>query len=97
MDIGCGAGSVAVELQQRGIDIVGLDASPLAAKAAKIRGLKVHLIPTYQWICFHDVCPAVIGNIGVYTDEDHLTTSISTYLCVMLEKALTPLLGTRSS
>jgi SAM-dependent methyltransferase len=39
MDIGCGAGRVALELQRRGVDVVGLDASPLAAKAAKIRGL----------------------------------------------------------
>ena len=39
MDIGCGAGRVALELQKRDVDVVGLDASPLAAKAAKIRGL----------------------------------------------------------
>jgi len=39
MDVGCGAGRVALELQRRGIDVVGLDSSPLAAKAAKIRGL----------------------------------------------------------
>jgi SAM-dependent methyltransferase len=40
MDVGCGAGRVALELQKRGVDVVGLDSSPLAAKAAKIRGLK---------------------------------------------------------
>jgi SAM-dependent methyltransferase len=39
MDVGCGAGRVALELQKRGVDVVGLDASPLAAKAAKLRGL----------------------------------------------------------
>jgi len=31
-----GAGRVALELQNRGLEIVGLDASPLAAKAALI-------------------------------------------------------------
>jgi hypothetical protein len=75
--------------------------SPLSATLSRdnatVLGAKVHLIPTYQWICFHDTCPAVIGNIDVYADEDHLTTSISTYLSVLLEKALTPLLSTRSS
>jgi SAM-dependent methyltransferase len=40
MDIGCGAGRVARELQDRGVEVVGLEASPLAAKAAKIRGVK---------------------------------------------------------
>ena len=40
MDVGCGAGRVALELQKRGVEVVGLDASPLAAKAAKMRGVK---------------------------------------------------------
>jgi SAM-dependent methyltransferase len=40
MDVGCGAGRVSLELQKRGVDVVGLDASPLAAKAAKIRGVR---------------------------------------------------------
>jgi SAM-dependent methyltransferase len=39
MDVGCGAGRVALELQKRGLDVVGLDASPLAAEAAKLRGV----------------------------------------------------------
>jgi len=39
MDVGCGAGRVALELQQRGVDVVGLDPSPLAVKAATIRGV----------------------------------------------------------
>jgi SAM-dependent methyltransferase len=40
LDVGCGAGRVALELQGRGVDVVGLDASPLAAKAASIRGVR---------------------------------------------------------
>lgn len=39
LDVGCGAGRAALELQRRGVDVVGLDASPLAAKAATIRGV----------------------------------------------------------
>jgi SAM-dependent methyltransferase len=39
MDLGCGAGRVALELQRRGLDVVGVDASPLAAKAATVRGV----------------------------------------------------------
>jgi len=75
--------------------------SPLSAALsrdnASVQGAKVNLIPTYQWICIHYVCPAVIGNIDVYADEDHLTIAISEYLAVMLEKALTPLLSAKSS
>jgi SAM-dependent methyltransferase len=39
LDVGCGAGRVALNLQQRGIDVVGLDSSRLAVKAAKLRGV----------------------------------------------------------
>jgi SAM-dependent methyltransferase len=39
LDVGCGAGRVALELQRRGMKVVGLDSSPFAAKAAKIRGV----------------------------------------------------------
>jgi SAM-dependent methyltransferase len=41
LDVGCGAGRVALELQDRGLDVVGVEASPLAAKAAAIRGVNV--------------------------------------------------------
>jgi SAM-dependent methyltransferase len=39
LDIGCGAGRVSLELQKRGFNVVGLDTSGLALKAAKIRGV----------------------------------------------------------
>jgi SAM-dependent methyltransferase len=38
VDVGCGAGRVSSYLQQRGFDVVGLDASPLAVRAARLRG-----------------------------------------------------------
>ncbi len=40
LDVGCGAGRVALELQRRGLDVVGLDASPEAARAASLRGVR---------------------------------------------------------
>lgn len=39
LDVGCGAGRVALEIQHRGLDVVGLDTSPLALKAATLRGV----------------------------------------------------------
>jgi SAM-dependent methyltransferase len=39
LDVGCGAGRVSLELQSRGLDVVGLESSPLAAKAARLRGV----------------------------------------------------------
>ena len=40
LDVGCGAGRVALELQDRGLDVVGLDVSPLAVEAARLRGVR---------------------------------------------------------
>ncbi len=40
LDVGCGAGRVALELQARGLDVVGLDASDYAVRAARLRGVK---------------------------------------------------------
>ncbi len=39
LDIGCGAGRVAIHLQEQGHDVVGIDISPLAVRASRSRGL----------------------------------------------------------
>jgi SAM-dependent methyltransferase len=40
LDIGCGAGRVALYLQKAGLRVLGIDNSPLAVKVARLRGLK---------------------------------------------------------
>jgi SAM-dependent methyltransferase len=40
VDVGCGAGRVALELQRRGLDVVGVDSSPLAVRASRLRGVE---------------------------------------------------------
>ena len=40
LDIGCGPGRHAIHLQQRGFDVMGIDASPLAIRVARERGLR---------------------------------------------------------
>jgi len=40
LDIGCGAGRHSLHLQEKGIETVGIDISPLAIKICKLRGLK---------------------------------------------------------
>ncbi len=40
LDIGCGAGRTAIELQRRGVAVTGLDTSPGAIEVARRRGLR---------------------------------------------------------
>jgi SAM-dependent methyltransferase len=40
LDIGCGAGRHALYLQEKGMDVLGIDNSPLAIKVCKERGLR---------------------------------------------------------
>jgi SAM-dependent methyltransferase len=40
IDLGCGAGRVALYLQQKGFDVLGFDISPLALKVCRERGLQ---------------------------------------------------------
>jgi len=43
LDIGCGSGIITKALQDKGLDIEGLDASEVAVNICKEKGLKVHL------------------------------------------------------
>jgi len=40
IDVGCGAGRVALYLQSKGTDVLGIDISPLALKVCRQRGVK---------------------------------------------------------
>src|SRR5215470_13199804 len=40
LDVGCGAGRVALHLQARGHDVVAIDVSPLAVKTCRLRGVR---------------------------------------------------------
>lgn len=40
LDVGCGAGRVALWLQSRGLDVVAIDISPLALEVSRLRGVR---------------------------------------------------------
>jgi SAM-dependent methyltransferase len=40
LDVGCGGGRVSLYFQKKGLDVLGIDVSPLAVKVCKLRGLR---------------------------------------------------------
>lgn len=52
----------------------------------------VHLVRTKEWFCPGDTCPAVIGNILVYRDQQHLTTLYAQSLAPRIWAEVSPLL-----
>jgi SAM-dependent methyltransferase len=40
LDVGCGAGRHALYLQKKGLEVTGIDTSPLAVKICRLRGLR---------------------------------------------------------
>jgi SAM-dependent methyltransferase len=48
VDLGCGAGRLALHLQGLGFDVVGADVSPLAVAVARRRGLRQARLATWQ-------------------------------------------------
>lgn len=50
LDVGCGAGSHALYLQERGLEVTAIDISPWSVRTAKMRGVKTAKVADlYQW------------------------------------------------
>ncbi|MEE2521234.1 acyltransferase family protein [Pseudarthrobacter sp. J75] len=62
------------------------DVSPLDGYAGKVDGL--HLMDLSDFICANGVCPAVVGNVYVYKDDNHLTRTYVESMIPMFEQRL---------
>ncbi|MDQ0619748.1 peptidoglycan/LPS O-acetylase OafA/YrhL [Arthrobacter globiformis] len=60
--------------------------SPLDAYRGKVDGL--HLMDMSDFICAGGICPAVVGNVYVYKDDNHLTKTYVQSMIPMFEKRL---------
>ena len=74
LDIGCGTGRHSLYLQEKGLDVVGIDNSPLAIQVCKERGLlDARLISTTQINSYLGIFDTVImfgGNFGLVGSFD---------------------------
>ncbi|MFC7850082.1 acyltransferase family protein [Arthrobacter sp. NPDC057388] len=60
--------------------------SPLDAYRGKVKGLS--LMDMSDFICAGGICPAVVGNVYVYKDDNHLTKTYVQSMIPMFEKRL---------
>jgi SAM-dependent methyltransferase len=76
LDVGCGAGRVTLHLQQRGFDVVGLDASRLAIRAARSRGVKntwcMSIDDLSESIGWFDTIVLLGNNFGIFGTPERL-------------------------
>lgn len=63
-----------------------VEPSPLESYRGKLDGL--HLMDMSDFICARGVCPAVVGNVYVYKDDNHLSRTYAETMIPMFEQRL---------
>jgi SAM-dependent methyltransferase len=71
LDIGCGAGRHSIYLQSKGLDVTGIDSSPLAIKVCSLRGLKKTKVMSIAEVsrfkpCSFDTILMLGNNFGLF-------------------------------
>jgi SAM-dependent methyltransferase len=73
LDVGVGAGRVALELQQRGHTVVGIDVSPLVARVARRRGVRTVKVMALEDVDAKlgrfDTVVMFMNNFGLFESE----------------------------
>jgi SGNH domain (fused to AT3 domains) len=62
------------------------------AEQSVARQAGAQYIDVFPWFC-SEVCTAVIGNMVVYIDQNHISATYSTYVSGALQAALQPAMG----
>jgi hypothetical protein len=52
----------------------------------------VPLLQTQDWFCTRALCPTIVGNILVYRDDNHITTTYAEFLAPLLGDTLRPVI-----
>jgi SAM-dependent methyltransferase len=75
LDVGCGGGRVALELERRGFDVVATDASPLAVRAARTAGVRstrcVPIEALDRELAAFDTVVLFGNNVGLFGTPTH--------------------------
>ena len=83
LDIGCGAGRVAIHLQDLGYDVTGIDSSPGAIEACRTRGLKKAYLMALEDLDFPESTFDTIlmfgNNFGLLGTDDKLISMLQNF------------------
>ncbi len=70
----------------------GVNVDVLQAEHDVAAAFNAHFEPTTDWVCTLDGCPVILGNLLMYRDDNHLTTSavllLKPYLDAVISAAL---------
>lgn len=72
LDMGCGIGDDAVRLSERGVQVIGVDASPQMAQIARSRGVDARLCSIEQLNSLHETFDCVFSNFGALNCVERL-------------------------
>jgi hypothetical protein len=62
------------------------ESSPLDTYRGQVN--RLHLMDLSDFICAGGICPAVVGNVYVYKDDNHLTKTYVQSMIPMIEQRL---------
>jgi hypothetical protein len=71
----------------------GVNLDVLQAEHDVAAAFNAHFEPTTDWVCTLDGCPVILGNLLMYRDDNHLTTSAVLLLKPYLDAVITAALA----
>lgn len=92
LDVGCGAGRHSLYLQGKGLDVTGIDVSPLAIKVCRLRGLRKAKLMNVESLRFKpnafDTIIMMGNNFGLFGSFDKAKKLLGEFHRMTSEKAV---------